>query len=288
MISINMITITNPQYLWISLLWFIIAILLRWILQQKQDYRIPTQKIIRRKQWIWIWIQIIILISFLLLPLELHYKKNNEKEFIIIWDSSLSMHSEDTYPSRYHLMNEVIKKVEKEYVVKQCYSQRKLDICKNTIVIPNSWSSVSDLLAVALYSSSDSRILEQYNFLIISDWGINNGIDFDSLFISWENYDSIYRIDLMPNEEIIISWSIIAQQQLLEKFPPIWSNYIRSTNNDNISDIRKNIEQSIKKKEWTIPLNSFFIFIILSGLSFLCSVHLFCVIKNQPLWKRLK
>jgi hypothetical protein len=79
------------------------------------------------------------------------------------------MHSEDTNPSRYNIMNEIIRKLEKSYSIKQCYSQSKLDLCTDTIIIPNSGSSVSDLLAVALYSSSDSKILEQHNFLVMSD-----------------------------------------------------------------------------------------------------------------------
>lgn len=286
MISINMISISNPQYLWISLLWIFIAVTMLWVLRQRQGYRVPIQRIIKWKKWIRQWIQIIIIISLLLLPLGLQYREQDKKDIIIIWDSSLSMHSEDISPSRFNLMLGIVQEIKKKYTIKQCYSQWKLDICKNTIIIPNSWSSVSDLLAVALYSSSDSRVLEQHNFLVISDWGINNGIDFDSLFISWKNYESIYRVDLIPNEEVIISWNTIARQQLLQELPPIWDHYIRSSKKDNINDIWSNIEQSIAKKEWVIPLNPYLILIILSSFSFLFSGHLFSITKNQPLSKR--
>lgn len=277
-----MISISNPQYLWISLLWIFIAVTIRWISHHRKGYRMPTQRIIKRKQWIRKWIQIILVISLLLLPLKLQYRKQTEKDFIIIWDSSLSMHSEDTNPSRYNIMNEIIRKLEKSYSIKQCYSQSKLDLCTDTIIIPNSGSSVSDLLAVALYSSSDSKILEQHNFLVMSDWGINNGIDFDSLFISWKNYESIYRVDLMPNEEIIISWNAIAHQQLLQELPPIGDHYIRSSKKDSVNDIWNTIETIVIKNEWTYSINPYLILIILLSLSFLFSGHVFSIIKNQP------
>lgn len=281
-----MISISSPQHIWISTLWVILAIIISWILTQRQDYKVPKQRIVKRKRWIRKGSQIIILISLLLLPLGLQYSKQDKKNFIIIWDSSLSMHSEDIYPTRYQVMNKLIGTVKKRYTIKQCFSQWILDICEDTIVIPNSWSSVSDLLAVAMYSSSDSQALDKYNFLVVSDWGINNGIDFDSLFISWKSYESIYRVDIIPNETISISWSVVAHQQLLQEYPPIGKNYMRSTKNDTMMDIRNNIESLVSEKEWMKSIDPYLIIIILSGLSFLWAGHLFSILKNQPSIKR--
>lgn len=288
MISINMIYITNPQHIWISVVWAIWLLVIQWIISHKQGYRIPKDMIIKQKELVRKWAQIIIIICLFLLPLELTYKNQERKEFIIIGDSSLSMYSEDMYPNRYTIMNQIIKRLKKKYNITYCYSQKILAICKNTIIVPNSWSSASDLLAVALYGSSDSQIMDAYNFLVISDGGINNGIDFDSLFISWNNYKNIYRIDLAPNEEVVISGNSIAKQQLLQTAPPIGENYIKSTKKENVTNIRNSIERLISKKEWAKSINPYLTLITLLSLSFLLSGHILTIIKKPTSIKKVR
>lgn len=214
--------ISNPQLRPLSIFLVIFFIIWKRIVQKyyitKTVY--PSHYIIFYKKFIRKSLQIVWLICFALLPLDL-VLINERPNIDIILDNSLSMRSEDNQPTRLDIAKQFINELNTNSIVfDKCYILQKefIDNCKDTIILPSSWSSVTDALLLSLQKSGMK--------LVFSDGGLNQWIKLDQI-INNSNNSKIYRIDFYPSTwNIIISWQIIANQQTLEKIDWLENHYL--------------------------------------------------------------
>lgn len=259
--------------LWCIAIFFIIRLFL-------PSYRLPATRIHKGKLGLWKWLQIILIILLGIMPLGLSIQKK-QADLIVIFDSSLSMSSEDMQPTRSERWQKIIRGLAKRKSISHCLSQNKISLewCKYSSIIPNSGSSVTDLLALAAYSWSDSEFVKKHKFLVLSDGGTNNGIDFSSLFDSILK-NNTYRLDFYPGTwNVVISWVILSKQQQLWELPPLGKNYYRIQSDEDEKEVLNQI-MNLMQKESYISLYPLIILSILLICSFFIGQHSILIVKK--------
>lgn len=244
------------------------------------SYRLPPSRIDKKKLVVWSWFQIILILLLSIIPLELSIQKK-QTDVIVIFDSSLSMSSEDMQPTRSEKSQKIIREIAKKNSISHCFSQNKiaLDWCEYSTIIPNSGSSVTDLLALAVYSSSDSEFIKKHKFLVFSDGWINNGINFSSLFDD-SLKSNTYRLDFYPGTwDIVISWNTLSKAPQLWESPPLGENHYAIYSEQDEKKITTQLINLIQKDSY-ISLYPLIMLVILVLCSFFIGQHIILTLKK--------
>lgn len=266
-----MVVISHAEYRVISVLLCTVLFVLFFAVKKLQfPYVVPNHYIIRYKYIIWSFLKFLGVLFLVILPLDIKLLSSPHTVTIIL-DNSLSMRSEDQAPTRLGWAEHIIKELDAIANINNCITlqSQKIDGCNNISVLPSSWSTISDALLLAMEQNKWSN--SQSILLVLTDWGMNEGITLDQFINSW-NQSSIIWVDILPHTwNIIIYWSVVGQNS----FIPVqgyFHNYITTSPNDSPESLTQAIKNAVLIQQSYISLNGFFIiFIIWIGVFFVWS-----------------
>lgn len=238
-------SIGREENLLVSFVLLIVVFVVRFLFFQKHTYTrysVPSSLISIKKMILRRWTWRSILISLVIIPLDIQRSTTQSTIYSII-DSSQSMYSEDSSPTRMELTERILQSVISPKWSNHCITQtpkRHHNRCTIHTLVSNSGSSLGDLLGVG-YEIDDNQTENKWIYLVVTDWGVNEGISVDQILASSDK-DRLIRVDILPGKrDIMISWKSIGVQWSWWYKPSI-PHYISMKNPTELNQIREEIQ----------------------------------------------
>lgn len=189
------------------IVWVIIRIVRYSIIRFSQPrYTIHPALIHTKKKILRKGVFISIIGSLILIPLDLKIPIQ-KPSLILIVDSSQSMYSQESKPTRILQAMDIIDILSDQQSIKHCFTQTSWTHiwCNRITTIPNSGSALGDMIGVATSLYSWSFV----TYIVFTDGWINKGIPPEQI-IDKNLQDHIIRVDITPwKKNIMISWYIV-------------------------------------------------------------------------------